>query len=233
MLASRRSQGGDYCSGSRRRVIGSLTLNAPATGHERGNEMRILPVDNDSDAPIYNRYPGQIWPQDAYIEIDCEDQTICAESDPEIGGAVPERVWNNRAQRIEVTKYLSAWAVNELLDSLAPLAERVIAGFSAEWRNGNYRGEYDADAFSALDEIRRVCAATGADIDVMEADDFLEPLSADDLRIRVAECGSVLATAEDYVGSAVPDKIVIDGGIDAVIEIIEQRISSAAGESAS
>lgn len=115
------------------------------------------------DSSCYCRYPRQTEPQDVFVELNPETETLRADYDSEIGGAVPEGVWHGRVLRWLVPNALKPQAWVDLLDSIVPLAQRVCDGFSTRWDGNNHVGVLDADAETASEEIDRVCAATAED----------------------------------------------------------------------
>ncbi len=68
----------------------------------------------------------------------------------------PARVHHRRTLRWAIP-VLTAESANELLDELAPLAARVLAGADVEWDGNNHVGVLDADAQDAADEIAARC----------------------------------------------------------------------------
>ena len=77
---------------------------------------------------LYTRYPGQSAAQSCHVELDAERGTLSAASNPEIGNAVPMAVHHGRVLRWQIQP-LRADAANALLAEIAPLAERVVAGY--------------------------------------------------------------------------------------------------------
>ena len=105
---------------------------------------------------LYHQYPFENSPQSCYVELDLEDETLTAESNPEIGNAVPFHVWHGHARRYGIPPLVADYA-NDLLDEIAPLAMRVIAGYSRRWDGHNYVAYLDDDAIAAEYEIERIC----------------------------------------------------------------------------
>jgi hypothetical protein len=102
---------------------------------------------------LYDRYPGQ-QPQGTYLELDCDEGILRAESDPEIGGAIPMSVYHGCRRRWHLPSvYLTAQAIGQIMDEIAPLCERVLAGYSSEWDGNNHVGRLVGDAVDAADEI--------------------------------------------------------------------------------
>jgi len=128
---------------------------APSTESETSApaiEIRYV----ESETGLYHRYSGQTKPQDCYVWIDCESERMGAAHNTEIGNAVPVRVYNGHQQRFAIPA-LKADAANALLDEIAPLAARVVAGYSSEWDGSNEVAEFNEDADAALDAIESLC----------------------------------------------------------------------------
>ena len=132
--------------------------------------------------PIYHRYPRQTEPQGAYIELRCSDGCLRADWNGEIGNAVPMDVYRGHTLRWGIHPEMPAQMINELLRDLAPLAERVIAGYSPnEWDGHNFVAAYSEDAQDATEEIEIICddyssrrLADLADGGVWSAGDWLD-----------------------------------------------------------
>lgn len=114
--------------------------------------------------PIRDRYRGQTQHQPAYLEIDATDGQAGAlwESDPEIGGGVPSRVWHGAARRISCSVDLTQDDLERLSEEIAPLIDRVLAGIDYRHDGSNWIGRADTDAESALAEIERIVESTEA-----------------------------------------------------------------------
>ncbi len=124
--------------------------------------ITVRKISSISD--IYCRYDSQTSRQDVYIEIDCRGETISASYNAEIGNAVPARVFHGHEQRFTVP-LLTVEEMNDLLDRLAPLAERVIAGYESSWNGSSHVAVFDDDAKEALSEIEEICISISESAD--------------------------------------------------------------------
>ena len=106
--------------------------------------------------PLRCRYTQQLRLQDAFVEL-TEDGGVRARYNPEIGSAVPMTVWHNRDRRWAINPELTVSQIDELLDDIAPLLERVHAGSDTHWDGSNHVGTLDDDAQAASDEIEKIC----------------------------------------------------------------------------
>lgn len=111
---------------------------------------------------LHCRYPGQTSAQPCHVELDCESGALCAEYDTEIGNAVPMRVYHGHVQRWGIPALRARFA-NALLEEIAPLAERVVAGYDSEWNGHNNVATFDADATAAMAEIGDLCERAESD----------------------------------------------------------------------
>jgi hypothetical protein len=71
-------------------------------------------------APLYHCYPRQIGPQDAYLEID-KNGEISVYWNPEIGNAIPARVYSGQSLRYSVSCYLRQSDIDDLVADVAKL----------------------------------------------------------------------------------------------------------------
>jgi len=136
--------------------------------------MKIRKLENKF--ALANRYPGQTNQQDCYISLDLSNETLTAESNPEIGNAVPMSNYHGHERRYSIP-CLTAAAANDLLDEIAPLAERVIAGYESAWNGSNHVARLSEDAQAAEAEIDKICEQVSDSTDestgvtMMSADD--------------------------------------------------------------
>lgn len=154
---------------------------------------------------LYVQYEHQTSNQPCYVELDCKHAALSADYNGEIGTAVPMSVWHGHTLRWSIPA-LVARRANELLHEIAPLAQRVIDGYSSEWDGNNHVAHYTEDAEAAQSEIDALCENLHvAEGDVVEAWD-----------------------AEDWLyGGDVHDKIThstTDEEIDALVDEIESEL---------
>jgi hypothetical protein len=110
---------------------------------------------------LHHRYAGQSEPQDCFVALNCESGRLYASHNTEIGNAVPFAVHHGHVQRWSIPA-LRDGAANDLLDELAPIAERIVAGYVSRWDGHNHVAKFTADATEAIDEIRAACEAVEA-----------------------------------------------------------------------
>ena len=113
-----------------------------------GLQFKLRNLD-ESDAPLYKRYPRQNKPQPAYVSLEA-DGTVRADYNGEIGNAVPMDVWHNRTIRTPVPCEVRADALKAYLlgEGRAHLAT-MYAGHTVRWDGNNRVGELDEAAMNA------------------------------------------------------------------------------------
>lgn len=130
--------------------------------------ITIEEVAQETD--LFKLYPGQAKAQGCYIQLDARTGAVGAAYDPEIGSAVPSAVHHGHVVRFHCP-CLVAGAANKLMGALAPLLERVIAGYSSEWDGSDTVARYTDDAREAIIEAAALAEDYGVD-----AADFYGPL---------------------------------------------------------
>lgn len=186
----------------------STASTSPATDTASG--VTITPVEGDE---LHHQYPGQTAPQDCYVQLICETGALSASWNGEIGNAVPVGVWHRRVLRWNIPA-LTEGAANALLEEIAPLAERVVAGYSERWDGSNHVGEFDADADDAIEAIARLCDrdwSEGEVIAVWDAADYLGNIGS--IRLQAKELKVTTTSTDDE--------------LDAIAEEVEAEASPA------
>lgn len=168
-------------------------------------------------APLYCRYRGQCNAQGAYIELDPEGTpiTLEAEYDPEIGNAVPMRIWHDRAFRIRVSPFLTGDQIADLLEDedFQALAREVATGFECHWDGSNHVGSLDDDARDALEEMRRIAENIEGALGVIEAGDYVQ--TAADAQITAETTDAQIAKmAEQFEADAKAENVIIEGDLE-------------------
>jgi len=107
-------------------------------------------LDQNSFAPLYRRYPGQIDSQRAYLVIrPTGEPDVVFEIDAEIGSGVTADVYRNRELRFRVSSQLTHEGCMSIIEcpKVQSLIERVIAGHSID--------PADCERFGVLTENAR------------------------------------------------------------------------------
>lgn len=139
-------------------------------------KITIKKLDTETRHPLFHHYDGQLQSQPAYLQIDLESGETRVGYSEEIGGGVPERVWNNVVLRYRIAPDLTTYELNRLLDEIEPLAKQLLAGADCRWDNSNWRGFLDtAEADDANYKIERICETQRTESGgVMDAFDFFQ-----------------------------------------------------------
>jgi hypothetical protein len=116
---------------------------------------------------LYCKYQTQLQQQPCFVELDCEREVLSADYSSEIGGGVPSSVWHGRTLRWRIPSLFPRVA-DGLLADIAPLAERVLAGYESRWDGSNNVGKLDAGATEASAEIEALCEAAFGDAELIE-----------------------------------------------------------------
>jgi hypothetical protein len=113
---------------------------------------------------LHYHYEGQANAQSCYVELDCEQEVLTATYNSEIGNAVPFSFWHGHDQRWCIP-CLNAPAANNLLQSIQPIAERVISGYESIWDGNNFIAKFTDDAQAAIEEIGALCSGDNFDFE--------------------------------------------------------------------
>ncbi len=164
---------------------------------------------------LAHQYPGQNKPQDCYVDLDLKNETLTADWNGEIGNAVPMDVYHGHTRRYSIP-CLVMDAANDLLDEIAPLAERVIAGYESWWNGNNHIAKLDDDAQAAEDEINKICNETYVSADenntvrMWDAEEWLDNIKSDTAGKTDEELEKM---AEEYEGEAESENIHLDSDV--------------------
>ena len=81
--------------------------------------ITITPVESSELHPLWRQYDGQSTTQPAFIEHDTRNGSLIADYSGEVGGGVPEDVWNGKRRRYAISPQLTCAEINVLLDDVA------------------------------------------------------------------------------------------------------------------
>lgn len=123
-------------------------------------KVRIIECTDPTE--LFRHYDGQSEPQSAYIELDTQNETLSASYDAGIGSGVPASVYHGLDRRYGIP-ILTADAANRVMEEIAPLANRVIAGTKAVWDGNNTVAEFTEDALAAEEEIEELLGLPSQD----------------------------------------------------------------------
>lgn len=102
------------------------------------------------DAELFRQYHGQHEPQPCFIALDLPSGRLWADYNPHIGGGVEFDVVHGFERHWGIP-LLTAGAANELLDQIAPLAQKMLEHWEKDW-NGNNMVAVLGDAAAEAEE---------------------------------------------------------------------------------
>ena len=124
------------------------------------NPMDTVTVTVSTVEPteLHHQYPHEHGPQPCYVEVDLENRHVAADWNPEIGNAIPARVFHGFARRYPIPA-LTSTATNELLAKIRPLAERMVADWDErpDRYGNNMKAVLGDDAQAAEEEVEALC----------------------------------------------------------------------------
>ena len=87
--------------------------------------VKITHLETDDLHPLWQQYDGQLNTQPAYIELDTTTpyDELSADYSGEVGGGVPEDVFNGKRRRYSISPHLTMVEINALLDEVAAVLE--------------------------------------------------------------------------------------------------------------
>lgn len=196
--------------------------------------ITIVRVGGDSD--LHHKYPSEREPQPCHAWLDCRADTLSASYDAGIGTAVTQDVYYGHTQRWAIPA-LRAGAANKLLEELAPLAERIVAGYSRKpRRNGDCEADFDDDADAAIQEAAELCTRCFDDdvnrIVAWDAGEWYAALGDDDMQRR--ELGITRETTDEELAAIVEREVaaadeqdvdVLDG-LEGYLKRLRERATS-------
>jgi hypothetical protein len=109
----------------------------------------IYPASEDA---LYKRYQDRDAAQPCHLDLDLEDGELMVYYNPTIGGSIPDSVHHRRRFWLAIP-CLTGTAARELLDAVAPAAQRVLDGATIDWDGHNHVGHLAADAIAAYDTL--------------------------------------------------------------------------------
>jgi len=139
---------------------------------------------------------GQFDGQDCYIWLNCESATMGANYNGD-GNAVPSNIYHGLVRRYFLPYPIYANSANNLMAKIAPLAERVCAGFEAVWDGHNHVGKLSDDALQAESEIEHLIEQSLDEADAIKVWDAADWLEVIDPEKIAEELGITADMSED------------------------------------
>ena len=169
---------------------------------------------------LYCHYDRQSSSQGCYVSLDCRNEVLTASYNAEIGNAVPFAVWHGHVQRWGIP-LLTVDRCNELLQEIAPLAERVIAGYESIWDGNNNVARFDDDAREAINEIDHLTDESRFDesnVEEWDVEDWLQYADKPTADTTDEELAEMVNDAEPN-----EENIIIHGDIEEYLEKIRDE----------
>lgn len=123
-------------------------------GKEKKMNVSIQKINSVDE--LHCHYDRQTSAQPCYVSLDCETGILTASYNAEIGNSVPADVYHGHTRRYGIP-LLTPTATNDLLENIAPLAQRVVDGYESVWNGNNHVARLNGDATEADEEIERLC----------------------------------------------------------------------------
>ena len=116
-------------------------------------KVRVEHIKSDKLHPLNCQYGPQIL-QESYLELDVITGKLSASCSGE-GNSVPEPVWIGLRRQYEINHSLTRGEINNLMDHIAPIAQRVLDGITV----GDYSESISMteDVDNAESDIRHEC----------------------------------------------------------------------------
>ena len=99
------------------------------------------------------KYEGQCNPQERFFEV-FADGRVEVNVNPEIGNAVPCRVWTGEIRRYTIPSGYTRKDIETFYSAHRAQFAKVVKGLSIEWVTSNFIGILSAEAKKAEEEIQ-------------------------------------------------------------------------------
>lgn len=182
--------------------------------------MPTVDITPISGTELYHRYPVETRAQPCFVELDARTGALTATHNGEIGNAVPEEVHLEHVLRWDIPA-MKEGPANALLASIAPLAQRVVDGYSSSWDGNDTVGEYTDDANEARAEIEALCDAVddGDRLVVWTAADLLGPLGTYEMQAH--ELGITAASTDEELDAIAAETADCSDEIDMIVGLAD------------
>jgi len=182
----------------------------------------------DAMDELHTHYERQTQQQGCYLWLDCDEDEMGCDANPEIGNAVPTRVWHGRVRRYSIP-CLTATAANRLMDEARPLAERIVAGYECEWDGNNHVGRLNDDALAAEGEMEHLCDDYGDEDDRVVEWEACDWLNGETMNITANTTDDELDKIQEDIKSSAPGNVVILN-LDTQLRTIRDEMRDEAGD---
>ena len=114
--------------------------------------MQIIRVENIDE--VYKHYDGKKDPQETFVELDPEKETLRAAHDSK--SEVPIKLSRQRVVRWKLGTIPMPRAANRLLEQILPLSKEIVAGYSIAEMDRAGTGVYTEDAKFVIESVQDV-----------------------------------------------------------------------------
>jgi hypothetical protein len=111
---------------------------------------------NCNDRPLLRHYDGEYFNQPAYLYID-SDNTFYCDYTGCVGGGAPSDVHNGLTLRFAIDEKLVQSEIDELLEKVKPLVEKLIANSEIDYNNCNRTRVINEVGMDVYHDIERLC----------------------------------------------------------------------------
>lgn len=101
--------------------------------------------------PVYCLFPGQIAPQNAFLNYNPIDNSITADYSSD--NSIPQNVFNSLELRWKLNPNIVRGGLMNLISILLKEIEIIDNGFTMRWRGQNLIGNFTDDALEAINKI--------------------------------------------------------------------------------
>jgi hypothetical protein len=175
-------------------------------------------------------------PQPCYLTLNLESGEMTCRYNSEIGTNIPKSVYQQRVIWVSIP-CLTATAANRLMDEVAPIAQRILAGAEIVWDGHNHVGRLDDDAQAGVDALAERCAPEGGqwpDSDTVSAWDAADWFGGEGREQTIERLGLTADTTDDQIAEMARQEeadarassdagyVILIGGEDYLTELREE-----------
>ena len=183
--------------------------------------LSILPVRHNAD--LLDIYPNQTEPQACFIALNLCTGRMSAQTDPEIGNAVPMDVWHGIVRRYYLPGPPLAKAANALMEDMADHARTVLDHAEVVWdgsnnvvrtheRNCDEEWQCDCPIAVAERAIEAVTSSVSEEdfVSWAEAGDWYDSSGVDEYVARV-QAGESIEDVAAFMEQEIENHCVVEG----------------------
>lgn len=171
-------------------------------------------------APLYCRYSGQCYPQDAFCNIYPETQNVTFEYYAEIGNSYPYMVFMGRMYRIKVSCYLSGKQIEGILTDpkFEALINIVIEEYSVNTLSS--KGRLTDEGELALIELSDMLCNIEGGVRVYSPEEWIE---WPHINFYTSD-EEIDKYADQIINDAKAENVIIDGDVNLYLKDLRNRM---------